>query len=251
MADATLTIALNGEVPLDLFADAMVHFKGLVSALTDEISPDVDVVWLVEDLMIGSAQATVRGESSKPEAIEPIPHAFLAVGLALSEGRPVPYSQKVAREAHGLAHILNGKVTSIRFETRDDDATVSSVTDRRTRPRYVSSYGAVDGRVQTLSSRNSLRFTLYDAFHDRAVSCYLQEGGQEMMRDAWDKRAIVEGWVSRDATTGRPITIRRVQHVEVLEDVIPGAMLRAVRGIAPAGDKGQSAVEVIRRLRDA
>lgn len=194
MAETTLTIALNGEVPLDLFADAMTHSKGLVQALTDEISPNVDVVWLIEDLVSGSAQATVRAESSEPEAIEPIPHAFLAVGTALPEGRSVPYSPKVAQEAHGLAHILNGKVTSIRFETRDDDATLSSVTNRRTGPRYVSSYGAVEGRVQTLSSRNSLRFTLYDAFHDRAVSCYLQEGRQDMMRDAWDKRAIVEGW---------------------------------------------------------
>lgn len=246
-----MTLALNGEVPLDLFADAMLHFKGLVQALTDEISPKANAVWFIEDLASGSAQATVRGESSRPEAIEPIPHAFLAVGAALSEGRPVPYSPRVAREASGLAQILNGKVTSIRFETREDDATVSSATSQAARVRYVNSYGAVEGRVQTLSSRNSLRFTLYDAFHDRAVSCYLEEGRQGVMRDAWDRRAIVEGWVSRDATSDRPVTIRRVQHVEVLEDVEPGTILRSLRGIAPIDESSQSAVEVIRRLRDA
>lgn len=246
-----MTLGLNGEVPLSLFANAMTHFAGLAHALADEISPSVDVVWIIEELVSGSAQATVRGESSQPGALEPIPHAFLAVGIALSEGRPVPYSPKVAREALGIAQILNGKVTSIRFETRDDDATVSSVAHGGKGPRYVSSYGAVGGRVQTLSSRNSLRFTLYDAVHDRAVSCYLREGRQDVMRDAWDRRAIVEGWVSRDATTGRPVTIRRVQHVEVVDDVLPGSLVKSVRGIAPVSDSSKIGVDVIRRLRDA
>jgi hypothetical protein len=251
MANTTMTLALNGEVTLDHFAQAMGYFRGLVRALSDELSPQAKIEWLVDDLESGSALATVRGEAPNLEVVEPIPPAFLAVGLALGEGRQVPYSSRVIREANGIASILGSGVTSIRFETQDDDATVISPIAHGRRPTLSGAYGAVEGRVQTVSSRNSLRFTLYDAVGDRAVSCYLEEGRQDLMRDAWDRRAVVEGWVSRDSATGRPVTVRRVQRVDVLNDVVPGTVLRSVRGIAPL-DRGQpSAVEVIRKLRDA
>lgn len=251
MTEKTMTLVLNGEVPLDLFARAMTRFQGLVHALTNDISPKAKIEWVVSDLNSGSAQATVRGVSSEPDAVDPIPVAYLAVGSALAEARPIPYSPRVAREARGIAKILNGKVTSIRFETQDDDATVINSSGEEPRPRPIGAYGAIEGRVQTLSSRNTLRFTLYDAFHDRAVSCYLQEGREDIMRDAWDRRAMVEGWISRDGITGRPTTIRRVQRVDVFGDVVPGAALRAVRGIAPLPLGAPSAVDVIRKRRDA
>ena len=251
MVNRTMTLALNGEVPLSLFAEAIMHFRGLVDALTHEISPAAKIEWLIEDLVSSSAVATVRGESPQIDAIDPIPSAFLAVGRALADGRPVPYSPRVANEALAIAAVLNGKVTSIRFETDEDDATVSNPTGQGRRATLIGSYGAVEGRVQTHPSRNSLRFTLYDAQHDRTVSCYLQEGRHDMMRDAWDRRALVEGWVSRDGVTGRPVTIRRIQHVTLLDDVVPGTAIRAVRGIAPLSSDDPSAVEVIRRLRDA
>ena len=43
-------------------------------------------------------------------------------------------------------------------------------------------YGAIEGRVQSLSQRKGLRFTLYYQEFDRAVSCYLSEGQEERMR---------------------------------------------------------------------
>lgn len=111
-------------------------------------------------------------------------------------------------------------------------------------------YGAVTGRTQTPNNRQGLRFTLYDALHDRAVACYLEEGREELMRGLWGRMAIVEGWVSRDALTGRPITIRHASNVTPLREVEPGS-LRNGRGIArpPAG--AELPEVAIRRLRDA
>ncbi len=37
-------------------------------------------------------------------------------------------------------------------------------------------YGAVTGRIRTLTSRNSLRFILYDHIHERAVSAISAKG---------------------------------------------------------------------------
>ena len=82
------------------------------------------------------------------------------------------------------------------------------------------------------------------------VSCYLQPDQDEMMREAWDRRAIVEGSVSRDALTGRPITVRRIQKITLLDDIVPGSVVKSLKGIAPLAPGAPSAVEVIRAIRD-
>jgi hypothetical protein len=106
--------------------------------------------------------------------------------------------------------------------------------------------------VQTLSSRGGLRFTLYDTLNDRAVSCYLAEDfDQEHMRDVWGRRAIIEGWVKRDATSGRPLTIRRVSNVVVRPETEPGGSYREARAAVPLSDSTLLPELVIRRLRDA
>jgi hypothetical protein len=106
------------------------------------------------------------------------------------------------------------------------------------------------GRVQTLSHRGSLRFTLYDLLHDRAVSCYLQEGQQDIMRGAWDRLALVKGWVKRDPVNGRPTTIRRVRAVEVRDEGQLGDW-RQAGGLLRGEGTDEPAEATIRRLRDA
>jgi hypothetical protein len=111
-------------------------------------------------------------------------------------------------------------------------------------------FGAVEGRVQTLSSRGGLRFTLYDSLHDRAVSCYLAEGHEDIMRDAWGRLAVVQGLVKRDPRTGRPVTIREVRSVELLGERSPHDYKRA-RAAIPLPEGARRAEDVIRQLRDA
>lgn len=250
MPHSTMTMAFNGEVSLDTFAQAITHFRRLVNALKDEISPAAHIDWLIDDLQHGSAVATVRGVAPAMEAVEPITVAFLTVGRALAEGRQVPYSPRVAKEALGLTKLLGGAITSIRFETEEDDAAIFDSAAGEPPTTLTVAYGAVEGRVQTLTSRDSLRFTLYDAVHDRAVACYLDEDHHDMMRNAWDRRAIIEGQVTRESLTGRPVAIRGVRRVTLLDDVAPGAAIRAARGVAPLTPGEPSATEIIRWLRD-
>ncbi|MDQ3692079.1 MAG: hypothetical protein M3464_00420 [Chloroflexota bacterium] len=250
MPNSTMTIAFNGEVSLDSLVRAITNFRSLVNALTAEVSPGARIDWWIDDLQGGSAIATIRGQSPTMEAVEPIADAYLVVGRALAEGRKVPYSPRVANEATALTKLIGDDITSIRFETEEDDATIVDPADVGHRPPVSAAYGAVEGRIQTLTSRESMRFTLYDAVYDRAVSCYVEAGQQDIMRNAWDRRAIVEGWVSRDTATGRPLTIRRVQRITLRDDVVPGSAIRAARGIAPLGPGAPAAAEAIRWLRD-
>ncbi len=108
----------------------------------------------------------------------------------------------------------------------------------------------IEGRVETLTRRHTLRFTLYDVFYDRAVSCFLEQGQEELMRDAWGKRCLVEGIIIRERQTGRPIAIRKVSHLEVLGEPAPGEYQRA-RAVIPFSADDPLPEEIIRGLRDA
>lgn len=251
MANDTVTLALHGEVSLQAFAEAVQRFDKLVKALARDTGAR-KTKWQVIDLEVGSTLTTARGTGQDgqdaQERVEGVVRNFLRVGRALERHEPLDFSKQVRDEARQLTALLNGDVTAIRFETAEADATVRAVSALVPPEQSFVTYGAVEGRVQTLTSRGGLRFTLYDLFHDRAVSCYLAPGYEDQMRDAWGRRAVVEGRVSRDGATGRPLAIRSVTNVAVLREVEPSAY-RGVRGISPSG--GLSAEDAVRRIRDA
>lgn len=246
----TIKLTLDGTVSLGLFAAGVERFHGVVEGLTTDLSRDTDIEWLIDELDTGSAIAVVRGEAEKPEYVEQICREVVTLGRALQQHAALPYSEKVVAEARGLTAILNGRVTAITLETPDEDVTIYGGPQGEAPVATLQAYGAIEGRVETLSRRGGLRFTLFDTLHDRAISCYLQEGQQSLMRDAWGNRAIVEGWVSRDPETGRPRNIRRVSNVTILPDAPAGAYRRA-RGVVPIGPDDVLPEEAIRRVRDA
>lgn len=250
MALDTVTIRLTGDdVPLREFAIAVGKWDALVRALSQEIAHDVRIDWVVADLETSSAIATVRGTSPRESAVEQVVTAYNVVGQALATGGRIPYGPEVSDAARGLTGILDGRVKAIEFETAIAEATILAVAQADAKQtNFESAYGAVTGRVQTLTNRGSLRFTVYDLLYDRAVSCYLAEGREKIMRDAWGRLAIVEGLVRRDPATGRPLSIRQVQDVTVRQEGRIMDYLQA-RGAAPSVT-GMSPEQAIRHLRD-
>lgn len=248
MASDTITLELNGEVSLGAFAEALGHLRRLLDGLSAEKSGEARIEWTVEQLSAGSVLTMVRGDAEQMESVERVADAYLEVGRYLHREEEIPYPDDVKRAAHALTKVLNGKITSIRFETSDDEVEIFSGSARQ--PARVSyAYGAVEGRVRTLSDRKGLRFQLYDAGSDHPVMCYLARGQEDLMRNAWGRRAIVEGYVGRNPVTGVPTRIRNVSHVDVLPDKVPGSY-RAARGVLRSAGR-EPAEETIRRLRDA
>jgi hypothetical protein len=250
MATDTITLALNGDVAIDDFSRAIEHFGRLVSALTQEVGRGVQIAWVVDQLEAGSAITTIRGEAEDPASVERVVRAFADVGEALAEQRPIPFSPKVADEARAIVRVVGKSITSVRFETPETDAVIVSHDVQAVPLPKIIGYGAVEGRVQTLSSRGQLRFTLYDALNDRAVICYVDEERAELMRNIWGRRVIVEGLLTRDPATGQPQTVRAVTRIEDLPDNEPGSYRRAI-GALRGRPLGLSPEDAIRRLRDA
>ncbi len=259
MAPDTITLMLEGEVSLEAFATAVRSLSSLVHALTMEEGGGIE--WTVEDLQPGSALATVKGRSGQPERVERVVRNYTSIGRALQENVQIQRGPQVSRPALKLGRLVGNGVKRIRFETPEETTVISErPSSRRKRalpsdmPTLQSSgmsmsvaLGAVEGEVQTLTKRNALRFTLYDVLSDRAVSCYLQEGQEDIMREVWGKQALVEGWVSRDPTDGHPIAVRQVSSVT---PIVKQGDYTLARAILPLDMGAELPEERIRRLRD-
>lgn len=253
MANDTVTIELQGAVTLARFRDAVDRFTDLVEGLAGELKAS-GLRWELDDLQVGSATATARGVPANGAShadLDRVVRSYLEVGQALASRTTVPFAVRVQKSARELSALIGDGVTAVRFETAEADALVSNASTTPAPPdaQPTAAYGAVTGRVQALTSRGGLRFTLYDTLSDRAVSCYLAEGSEDQAREIWDRLAQVEGWISRDPDSGRPLSVRGVTTVEVLEETDVRGYQRA-RGALPRGSAPR-AEERIRRLRDA
>lgn len=253
MSKDTITLRLSGDVYLDDYLAAMRQFRSLVGALNKDVAVGVEIEWRIDDLSGGSAATTLIGlakEEDQQPVVEEVVRAYEQVGVSMERGRDIPYSQEVIDAAFGIASVLNERIDEILFETDETEAVITSAIVPSDESAHTTFYtfGAIEGRVQTLSSRTRLKFTLYDAF-GRGIQCYLQKGDEEMIRDAWDKWVVVEGRIRRDAT-GKPVSIRKITEVNIRE---PGGALdyRKARGVLRKGPDAPTSEEAIRRLRDA
>ncbi len=245
MAGHTLTFEMGGRVEMGQFQQGIAHFTQLVAALTQ----GTGVRWVIEDLHPGSAVVTLRGEAEDAAKVERIVGEYDSIGRALERREDLHYSLEVNRAAQAVSNLAN-TFEYVRFETLSGDYTISGNGAEPPHRALAVSIGAISGRVQTLSNRGSLRFSLYDTVHDKAVGCYLQPGQEESMREAWGRLARVSGSVSRERDSGRPVAVRQILDFEILKDIAPGSY-RLARGAVPWKPGDQMPEDVIRQLRDA
>lgn len=256
MPKDTVTLVLNGEVSLRDFSEAIGGLLALVGGLQKEIAGQANIEWLIDSLDAGSAIATVRGVSeneTQAKDVERIVDAYGNVGLAIRTGKQFSHSPAVKTAAMRILRLVNGRIKSVRFETADLDVEFSAEARPSDEARLAGgpeeAFGAVRGRVQSMTSRGQLRFSLYDLIDDRAISCYLMVGSEDLMREAWGKLVVVEGVVRRDPETGRATTVRKVAKIQIIQEGRPGDYREAI-GAASGFLGDELPEEVIRRARD-
>ena len=244
-----MTLRLDGELTIEKLADAFTRFQTVLQAL--EQDQGAHVRWALAGLDYGSASITARAEPLDDDAIAKIPamaERYLSAARQVSGGDVSERSPLllVVRDLTEIADELN----RIILETADDDVIITApvalarVTDGT---QTTKSLGTVRGRVETLSHRRGFRFTLYDLASDRPVSCYLRADHEDLMRHAWGHIADVTGVVTRDVETGRPLAVRGVTSVDVVNEGETMGFLRA-RGSVGGTEPAET---VIRRIRDA
>ena len=248
MSKTTLTFELGGQVELKDLEKGITLFTRLVSNLTLRSG----VTWIVEDLQPGSATVTLRGEADDPPKVERVIDDYEKIGSALSRHEPPRHANTRVVQAAGAIAAFAGSQEYVRLGTPDHDYVIygKGIPDDDIPTSPLISIGAITGRVQTLSNRAGLRFNLYDTVHDRAVTCYLGPDQEATMRKVWGNRATVVGKISRDPLTGKPISIRDIRQVKLLDDVAPGTY-RQAGGAVPWEPGDMMPEEAIRLLRDA
>lgn len=253
MASDLVTFRLDGEVTIDKLSDAFVRFSAVLDALYE--SRGANIRWVLAGLDYGSAAATAQAVPLDADAERHVPSIcddYLKAARKVASGGIDP--ERPVLRAVGELTDMADESNAVIFETGDDEVIfvapalpVTAARQAETQPQTTKSLGAVRGRVETLSQRNTLRFSIYELVNDRAVSCYPHPDYKDVMREAWGHVADVTGTITRDAATGRPLSIRGVTHVDVVDGGDPDGYLRA-RGALRTVEPAERAV---RRLRDA
>ena len=252
MHDTSLVLALEGDVTLDQFHDAVTRFYMLLKQIIQEVAADTKIEWDIEDLQAGSAILTVAGRSEREEPVLRVISAYEEIGQALQKHEPIPFSSNIAKTAHNLTNVIGNNLTAVRLATARKEAIIYGVfdNDKISTTKPMTSFGTVKGRVQSISNRGKLRFTLYETLFDRPVSCFVKEDRQEILTDIWDKVVFVAGRVTRQPDTGRPVSVREITSIDFVPSIEPGSYRKA-RGVLAGIGENEPAEVSIRRLRDA
>lgn len=252
MPDNTLTLALEGDITLKDFTYAMQHFQNLVNQLSEELIVDDKIEWEIETLQASSAITTIIGTSKNIENVVTVVNAYGNVGRFLERNEPMPYSAAVAREAKKITSLINGHISSIRFQTADTDSIIYGEFDTQKQGTATKtiSYGVVTGRVQTISERGNLKFTLYDNIFDKPIFCYVSENKKYLMKEVWGQQVEVAGEITRSVENGRATSVRRITDIVIIPVIEPGSYKQA-RGILPWTPNDDLPEDNIRRIRDA
>lgn len=248
--DDSVTFRLDGEVTIGLLSDALRRFSDVLDELSRVRNANLE--WVLSGLEYGSAMTTARAiplDEESAAAVPGIVDDYLGAARQVARGDRDP-ARPILQLVADLAAVADDEHPVV-LETAEDDVIFTGESAPPAPPtpgsEMTRSLGTIRGRIETLSHRGGLRFTLYDLSNDRPVSCYLRGGDEAMMRDAWGRIADVTGTITREARTGRPRAVRRVSSVDLVAegDSVGFQQARgAIRLDAPAE-------QVIRRVRDA
>lgn len=250
MPKDTLTITLNGEVSIDDFDAAIRSLKEIVHTLSADVGAP-RMRWNVCGLEAGSATATLQGlpqTAAEADLLEIVVHEYGVMGATLASRGNV--RGQLQRPTTRLRKLLSADVTSIRFETADFETELFASEDGADQVvQQATAFGAVRGRVQSMSNRGSLRFTLYELTDDKPVSCYVEPGFERKLIRAWGKIADVEGQVRRNPVTHQPVSVREVREITIIPESTES--WREAIGCSPASPDDAPPEERIRKSRDA
>lgn len=253
MPDRSFSLSIKGDLSLPVLASALADFSNLVVAISQDAAPESDVSWFVDDLEAGSLDIAALAKSSDSRALDRIDAEYLSVGRSIQTANGHLYSESVSEAKDSLAELISDSAEAMRFETPTGRVTIGDSShwpDEAPDLPPTESKGSVEGTVRSVTSRGGLRFTIYDSLNDSAVRCHLTKGEEEVMREVWQRRAVVDGLVKRDGANGRPLSIRNITSASVVKEPAAGSY-RSARGVVPRLPHMARSENVIRRLRDA
>ena len=223
MITKSYTIQLDGTVTLDRFASAIDAWRTALVDISKEVGQQHVLGIYIEDLVAGSALVTSSVTFDAEESAIQFTSRFTKVGSRARGENVVDFPRSLEKASSLLRSVAAIDPAGLTLASEVADILIIPLDDPLTRlidigaPNVTSpsveTYGAIRGKLQSVSSRSGLKVVLYDELFDKAVRCSLTKEQHETVRELWDKHVIVEGLVRRDRITGRPLSISNIWNI--------------------------------------
>jgi hypothetical protein len=235
-----LSLDLKGDLSLDKFEKAVAAFFDLIKEVTKEALTEKQRIRWTVTVRSGSAivNAVPHFEESVADQAKQILRAVPAGIRALESGAqamPKMFTREAVRAVKilgGLRGMKGNDVTDVRIrsasvKSRITTKSVAAVDAMIGGQRQ--SYGAIEGKMQTITERGGFRFVVYDSLHDHRVDCFIEEDLMEKAVSNFRKRVRVSGLVQYDRA-GDPVSIK-VTEIYVFRPNIELPSVHEMRGI--------------------
>ncbi len=257
MAKSDISIRLgsdSGQVSAQAFIDSIRHTLEILGCVEAELTmrESGSIRWMLQELSYSSpAQATLRAERENTVS-EQVAAATMEGLDDLSRGQPQPrhFSEAALKAAKDLSKVADDSGYRVRVIHQNQSVAVAGLSRAAVADpavEYFHSIGSIEGRLESATVRNRPYFRVYDAVHDRGVTCHFSDPQLEQVRTGLGRRVIVSGGVKADRQ-GNPESIR-VSSIEIADDSAAAVNPSDLRGLWKGETGGQSAEQYLREIR--
>lgn len=257
MAKSDISIRLGndtGQVSAEAFVDSIRLTLTVLECVEAELTmrESGSIRWMLQELSYSSpAQATLRPEHENTITAQVVSATVEGLDvLSRGQRQPQHFSEAALLAARDLSKITEEagyRVTVVHQGQTVAVAGLPRTAVADTTAEYFVSTGSVEGRLETASVRSRPYLRVYDAVHDRGVTCYFSDPQLDQVRKGLGKRVIVSGDVKSDRV-GNPESIR-VSNIEVADESPSPVTPSELRGLWKGETEGQTAEEYLREVR--
>lgn len=203
-------LCLNGTFSPKEFHDTVREFVGLISSVSENISPEVGASTWAMSVAEGSMVIVATPNSDKPGAIETVEKSAIAINQGLQSlesgsGHEWPdmFLESAVKHVRNLARLIESTQGDKQAEIESNGTSVS-LSPRIARNAHAlleprpshTAYGNVEGELRTISIRKGFRLVVYRSLDGKSVECEPAEPSVESeAMKAFGKRVSVEGIV--------------------------------------------------------
>ena len=221
MTNSDISIKLgndSGQVSAQAFVDSIRHTLTILNCVEAKMAMRElgSIQWMIRELSYSSpAQATLGAEQETDIAAQVASASFDGIDeLSRGKSHPRHFSDAAIEAASDLSKISDAGGYRLEIVHQARVAEVASLpgnSANETTVQYFHSIGSVEGMLETASVRNRPYLRVYDAVHDRGVTCYFSDTQMEQVRSGLGKRVIVSGQCEIEST-GQPRVDKGVQY---------------------------------------
>ncbi|MFY9782376.1 MAG: hypothetical protein WAK12_02430 [Acidimicrobiales bacterium] len=253
-----LTLKIEGprnRVPASALAVVLTESLSILEEIQQIRAAGHSVTWYITGLSIGSAQAVITAEDISDDSFV-IGSEFVKAIQVVEQGESLPeyFSAKSLTGLKRMARPFGTpgvKYLEVSVRTGDRKRAARTVRatgkivenlDKLQAPRS-RSIGSITGVLDTISTRPSNKFLVFDRVSRRPVTCQFKDEQLDEIKDSFVHRVVVSGIIVRNSS-GQPLRIEDAEFVVLGEPLA----LTGLVGIDPGFTGGLSLPEYFERV---